>query len=52
MSFFGGSFGPEQEWDRTAIELEADIWAARPRPDACTQDERLLAHHLAHRPGR
>ncbi|GAB3836576.1 hypothetical protein ACFPIJ_22750 [Dactylosporangium cerinum] len=24
-------FGPEREWERTAIALEADIWAARHR---------------------
>jgi hypothetical protein len=43
----GGVFGPEHEWERAAIALEADIWTARHRQNADTTNlrgsvERLL----------
>ncbi|MGI5175872.1 hypothetical protein ACQEVZ_06015 [Dactylosporangium sp. CA-152071] len=54
-----GVFGPEQEWERAAIAIEADIWAARHRPnvdtttlleraerllDACRNDENAMVY--------
>ncbi|MER7004112.1 hypothetical protein ABT297_13865 [Dactylosporangium sp. NPDC000555] len=42
----GGYFGPEREWERAVIALEADIWAARHRPDADTTTLRERAERL------
>jgi hypothetical protein len=54
-----GIFGPEREWERAAIALEADIWAARHRRntdittlrertdqllDACQQDDKAVVY--------
>ncbi|WP_238011883.1 hypothetical protein KZZ52_13675 [Dactylosporangium sp. AC04546] len=41
-----GVFGLEQEWERAAIAIEADIWAARHRQNADTTTLRERAERL------
>jgi hypothetical protein len=42
----GDPVGAEQPWERAAIELEAEIWDARHRPDADIADLRERAEQL------